>query len=278
MRYLFSVGRLGAGHLPVIFTIIFTFMLGTTYCFAVWRGDVDPVFPYISASGDHRPESCMFSMFLNICAFLSVLIINLRYHLISELNRDSNQLLKRLNTYGLYLGTIAAFGMFVVANFQETAVIRIHLFGAFVCFGGGCLYMIGQTWISHLMYPLFAGRRIAYIRSAISAVSILAFFTALIFGILAANRFHKSHPDEPTPRPWNHRKHQEGYELHCISAIAEWTLAIMHTLFLLSFSRDFEKIRCEFNVLPLVNHLDSSPIWGSETDLQGQPLLSRNFS
>ncbi|KAI6233919.1 DNA damage-regulated autophagy modulator protein 1 [Aphelenchoides fujianensis] len=275
MRYLFAAGRLGAGHLPVIFTIIFTLMLGCTYCFSVWRGDVDPVFPYISASGDNRPESCLFSMFLNICAMLSIVIINLRYNLIAELVRDSNDLLKRLNNYGLYLGTFAATGMFIVANFQETAVIQIHLFGAFVCFGGGCLYMLIQSWISHLMCPLFAGRRVAYIRSVIAAISVLAFFTALIFGILAANRFHKFHPDQPTPRPWNHLKHKEGYELHCISALAEWTLALLHTGFLLSYSRDFETIRCTMSVQPLARHLDDSPDWGSQSDLQGQPLLGR---
>lgn len=46
---------------------------------AVWQGDVDPVFPYISSSGDHRPESCFFSMMLNLCSFLIMLIIYLRY-------------------------------------------------------------------------------------------------------------------------------------------------------------------------------------------------------
>ncbi|VDO09093.1 unnamed protein product [Brugia timori] len=37
--------------------------------------------------------------------------------------------------------------------------------------------------------------------------------------------------------------------------------------FLCSFSRDFEKLRVELTVQPLVSHLDHSPLWRSATDL-----------
>jgi len=37
--------------------------------------------------------------------------------------------------------------------------------------------------------------------------------------------------------------------------------------FLLSYSREFEKIRVEFGVQPLVTHLDQSPAWQSTNDL-----------
>ncbi|CAD5216012.1 unnamed protein product [Bursaphelenchus okinawaensis] len=264
---LLQMGRLGAGHLPVFFGIIFTMMLGATYCFAVYHGDVDPVFPYISASGDSRPESCVFSMLLNLCALLSVVIVYLRYSLIAELNRSSNILLKRLNRIALYFGTIGGIGMCIVANFQETAVVKIHLFGALNCFGFGGLYMILQSIISHIMCPLFAGRRAANVRSVLAIVSVIAFFVAVYYGVAAVNMFHKFHPDLPTPRPWSRKQMHEGYELHCVSAIAEWTLALMNMAFILSFSRDFEKIRVDLRVNPLVGHLDQSPIWRSESDL-----------
>jgi hypothetical protein len=128
--------------------------------------------------------------------------------------------------------------------------------------------MLVQSWISHIMVPLFASRRIAYIRTVLSALGVVAFFMSLVFGILAANTFHRYHPDEPTPRPWSRRKHKEGYDLHCISAFAEWGLAIFHMLFILTFSRDFEKIRCELTVVPLVGHLDQSPVWSSQDSLE----------
>ncbi|TMS36557.1 hypothetical protein L596_003696 [Steinernema carpocapsae] len=151
-------GRLGAGHIPVIFSILFTFMLGATYVVAVWHKDVDPVFPYISSSGDQRPESCVFSLLLNFCAILTALIIYLRYGLVKELNRNFHQNTTRLNNLSLYVGLLSSCGMFIVANFQETAVIQIHMGGAIVCFGGSCLYMLMQAAITWLMYPTFVSR------------------------------------------------------------------------------------------------------------------------
>jgi len=264
--------QLGAAHLPVLFAITFTAMLGTTYTFSVWHGDVDPVFPYISAAGNDRPEACVFSMLLNICSFLSMLVIYLRYSLVAELNRSSDLVLKTFNRLCLYSGLLGATGMFIVANFQETAVVQVHLFGAFLCFGSGCIYMIGQSWISYRMYPLFSGIRIAKIRGAMALLSVVLFFTAFGFGMLAARTYHSVFPDLPTPRPWTRKLvPMPGYEFHCISAIAEWSLAVLHMCFLLSFSREFEKIRVQLGVQPLVSHLDQSPLWTSVADLSSSP-------
>ncbi|VDM50273.1 unnamed protein product [Toxocara canis] len=229
---------------------------GSTYVFAVWRGDIDPVFPYISAEGDRRPESCFFSMMLN-----------LSYSLVSELNRSADLCLKRVNELSLVAGLLGAVGMFFVANFQETAVLTVHLVSAFVCFGFGCVYMLMQAYISVHMYPLYANRRIGYIRSFIASVAVVSFFIAVVFGVLASNEFHKYYPHLPTPRPWSRKKYEPGYGLHCISAMAEWLLAICNVGFLLSYSRDFEKIQVELGVQPLVAHLDQSPLWRSIADL-----------
>ncbi|KAI6177376.1 hypothetical protein M3Y97_00900300 [Aphelenchoides bicaudatus] len=240
-------------------------------------------FPYISNNGDGRPESCIFSSFLNICAMFSALIVHLRYDLIAELNRNSNDMLTIINKLSWYFGMIGAFGMFLVANFQESAVIQVHLTGAFLSFGFGCVYMLCHAGLSHLMVPLFASRRVAHIRTVLSVVGIFAFFTcefskttlftaktcfsAFTCGILASNEFHKYHPDLPTPRPWTRKNPHEGFKLHCVSAGAEWTLAVINVLFFLSYSRDFEKIQVKLTVNPLVGHLDMSPQWSSESNL-----------
>ena len=65
--------------------------------------------------------------------------------------------------------------MFVVANFQETAVIWIHLIAAVVCFGGSVIYMLGHSWISHRMVPLYASRQIAHIRTTLAVLGFVAF-------------------------------------------------------------------------------------------------------
>lgn len=94
-----------------------------------------------------------------------------------ELNRSTDLTLKLVNRVVFYLGLIGALGMFFVANFQETAVIQIHLFGAILCFGSGCLYMLGQTWISYRMHPLYANKRIAHIRLVLAVASSISFVT-----------------------------------------------------------------------------------------------------
>ena len=44
-------------------------------------------------------------------------------------------------------------------------------------------------------------------------------------------------------------------------------MAVMNVSFLLSYSRDFEKIRVSMNTESLVAHLDHSPIYRSQEDL-----------
>ena len=56
-----------------------------------------------------------------------------------------------------------------------------------------------------------------------------------------------------------------------MSALTEWTLAVIHMAYLLSFSREFEKIRVQLGVQPLVSHLDMSPLWHSIESLAPSP-------
>lgn len=83
--------------------------------------------------------------------------------------------LKVVNKIALYVGLLGAFGMFVVANFQETAVITIHLIAAFFCFGGSVIYMLCHAWISHRMVPVFASRRVAHWRTFFATAGTIAF-------------------------------------------------------------------------------------------------------
>ncbi|EYC35706.1 hypothetical protein Y032_0997g3342 [Ancylostoma ceylanicum] len=200
-------GVLGAAHLPILFGVLFSINLGTTYILAVVKSDVEPIFPYVSAAGDHRPESCVFGLLLNLSSVVSLAIIYLRYSLVTVIIRDSesNSLLDRVNLVSFVLGVIGALSMMIIANFQETAVITVHLLAACLCFGFGCIYMMLQSWITVMMYPLYTNRRIGIIRSCITAVSTVSFVVAVSFGIYAAHVFHQYYPDLPTPRPWNRK-------------------------------------------------------------------------
>lgn len=68
---------------------------------------------------------------LNIVSFLVALTIYVRYKQVEQYYRDhmspeSTKILSR-NMIALWLGWISAFGLSIVANFQETNVFRVHM-------------------------------------------------------------------------------------------------------------------------------------------------------
>ncbi|KAE9413994.1 hypothetical protein Angca_006156 [Angiostrongylus cantonensis] len=261
-------GDLGAAHLPILFGILFSINLGCTYVFAILHSDVEAIFPYVSAAGDHRPESCVFSLLLNISTFLLMVVIYLRYSLIAVLIRDSDKPMDKVNIISFCIGMVGGAAMVIVANFQETAVIAIHLLAAFVCFGSGCVYTILQSWITIRMHPLYTNRRIGVIRAIISTIATVSFVLAVGLGVYAAHEFHRYYPDLPTPRPWNRKVWQPGYNFHVASAAAEWIMAVAHVSFILTYARDFEKVRVSLYIESLVSHLDHSPLVRSLNDMR----------
>ncbi|KAJ1359312.1 hypothetical protein KIN20_018005 [Parelaphostrongylus tenuis] len=261
-------GILGAAHLPIVLGILFTINLVTTYIMAVLRSDVEAIFPYVSATADHRPESCFFSLLLNICAILLMVVMYLRYSLIAVLIRDSDKIMDMGNLTSFCVGMVGGFAMLIVANFQETAIIGVHLLAACICFGSGCVYTILQSWITLRMHPLYTNRRIGVIRAIIAAIATASFIIAISCGTYAAHEFHRYYPNLPTPRPWNRKVWQPGYNFHVMSALAEWIMAVAHVSFILTYARDFEKIRVSLYIESLVSHLDHSPLVRSLNDMR----------
>lgn len=79
---------------------------------------------------------------------VTVLItIYVRFRQIAELyrNHSSSANIVRLNRVGLCLGSLAALGISIVANFQETNVFFVHIAGALVAFGLGTAYLWVQV-------------------------------------------------------------------------------------------------------------------------------------
>ncbi|GMT05840.1 hypothetical protein PENTCL1PPCAC_28014, partial [Pristionchus entomophagus] len=257
--FLFNYGSLYAGHLPIIFAVLFTINLGTTYCFAVANGHVDSIFPYVSAAGNNQPESCIFSFLLNLSAVFSIMIVCMRCALVSSILRERDRFLDRVNVWSSYIGIISGFAMMLVASVQETAIITVHLSAACVCFSFGCIYMITQAWVTIKMYPDYNNRRIGWIRMVLAIASTVCLFSAIGFGVAAAHVYHSVYPGKPTPRPWSRKIWMPGYPLHVVSAVSEWLLAVLHVSYILSYQREFEKLKVKFVSEALVSHLDTSP-------------------
>jgi hypothetical protein len=85
--------------------------------------------------------------------FPVVLVIYIRYRQINEYYRSyalSSAVVKH-NKIALWTGFLSCFGLSLVANFQETNVILVHLTGAFLCFGLGTVYIWLQVSIYNML-------------------------------------------------------------------------------------------------------------------------------
>ena len=105
--------------------------------------------PTISNTGSYPPESCVFSQFFNMSAFLGCYVALLYYKFVER--RGLGGKLNRAN----FIVTISAmFGIMLVGNFQFVNVITVHFVGAFLAFGGiiGVEFMVGVITFK-LLYP-----------------------------------------------------------------------------------------------------------------------------
>jgi len=78
----------------------------------------------------------------------------------------------------LWLGYASAFGVSIVANFQESNVLIIHYFGAFLAFGGGLVYAWAQTIFSYKMNPKLAEPKVSNLRFVLCLFSTFFFFSS----------------------------------------------------------------------------------------------------
>ncbi|KAJ8962322.1 hypothetical protein NQ318_018301 [Aromia moschata] len=125
-------------YFPMLTAVWYTVTYLLVYTMAVLEGHVNPIFPFISAAGTTPPESCIFGFMLNIGAVLMFIVIYVRYQYI----RYSNEVdvPKRLNNFTYFLGMSASFGVILVANFQETNLLPVHVLGASCAFGSSVIY------------------------------------------------------------------------------------------------------------------------------------------
>lgn len=92
-------------------------------------------------------------MTLFFFSFAVLITIYVRFRQIAELyrNHSSSANVVKLNRVGLCVGSLAAMGISVVANFQETNVFFVHITGALIAFGLGTTYLWVQV-SGHCMF------------------------------------------------------------------------------------------------------------------------------
>ncbi|KAL8561934.1 hypothetical protein ACOMHN_001260 [Nucella lapillus] len=247
------------GLLPVALVLVAASAFCFSYIIAVVRDDVAAAFPYISDAGADVPESCVFSLLLNIASFLSFSTMYLRFKAVEALVGNEDRWLWRMNRVTMGLGFLSSFGCILVANFQEGTVVEaVHVTGAAFTFFGGMIYCFLQTAMSYHMCPMYNGLYICRARLTIALVSLVCLVVTIISAAIALKDWKSIDIADKDKFKWS--PDQPGYPAHVVSTVGEWLTAITFLSFFFTYVREFHKFNLEVNTRPLVRHLDEEPI------------------
>ncbi|XP_018602331.1 DNA damage-regulated autophagy modulator protein 2-like isoform X5 [Scleropages formosus] len=221
------------------------------YITAVLLRHVDPLVPYISDSGTQPPERCLFGVMLIISCFLGTATTYVRYKQVKALTSWEDRSVRRLNTAGLWLGLGSSFGMCIVANFQKTIVISLHVLGAAMTFGLGTLYILVQAAVSHGMQPHVHGKDVFWVRLGVALWSLASVIVMFLSSVIV----YVGVPDIDIAKKLHWLPQETGYAAHLVSTISEWSLAFSFVAFFLTYIRDFQKISLRAEAVLQSTHL-----------------------
>ncbi|XP_061183293.1 uncharacterized protein LOC133191561 [Saccostrea echinata] len=227
-------------HIFPIFIVIYvpaSFFI--TYGIAVGNGHVVPGFPYISDTGTKEPESCVFGQLLNIGAVIALVVFYIRYQQIATYQSDCPvRRITKCNKAALILGWIAAFGISLVGNFQETNVLVVHLIGAFLAFFIGWVYCCLQTYLSYKLPEIPGSSR--NLRSARFIICVLTFIFMIV--ILVAGKFAMEENPRKSDKkiPIGLSPGEAGYPAYLTSTLSEWIIAFLICMYVATFTPEFK--------------------------------------
>ncbi|XP_047245350.1 DNA damage-regulated autophagy modulator protein 1 [Girardinichthys multiradiatus] len=228
----------GLCFLPVFLVVWSSCTFIVPYLIALFRGDVDIIFPYISDTGANPPESCIFGLMTFISACAGCATIYTRYKYVEKLSEQNSLVKPCLNKATLLLGIIACFGMCIVATFQETVVTSVHDFGALTFFITGVVYIILQSVLSFKAYPYGSSICVCRARLVIATIAAAAFFPTVICAYFV------------TQTTLHRHTYDKDYRFHVVSAVCEWIVAFSFICFFLTYIEDFKifklQVRTEY--------------------------------
>ncbi|KAG7267396.1 hypothetical protein CRUP_017745 [Coryphaenoides rupestris] len=131
----------GMCFLPALLVVWSSSNFIISYIVAIYRHDVDVIFPYI------------------------------RYKFVQRLSEELHTLPSRMNTVVFGVGVLSCVGMCVVATFQETTLTAVHDTGALLFFITGVLYAVLQAAMSYKIRPLGSSVHVSHVRTAIAVLA-----------------------------------------------------------------------------------------------------------
>ncbi|XP_041813831.1 modulator of macroautophagy TMEM150B [Chelmon rostratus] len=167
--------------LPISLALVGTAGIWSVFVIAVANGSVNLTegFPYISECGTYNPQSCLFSQICNVCSVLAVWIVVIRFQQVRDFGDHGTA-----NILSIVWGFIACIGISVLGNFQQSVLMGVHLFGAFLTFFVGLAYFWLQLYLTYRARPSRGGCCIGPIRAICCALcTILVIFMAVLHNV-----------------------------------------------------------------------------------------------
>lgn len=223
--------------LPIIVFATIPLTLFITYSISIKEEHVNPELPYISDTGTFPPESCIFGQFFNIAAFVLSICVYVRYLEVKyypELSGSDVMINPKLNKVTFVLGQLSCLGLDLVANFQETNAGFMHMIGANLLFLVGTTHFVLQVLISKKM-PELVSRNLVVIRAVLLTICVVSTFITIPTIYIAMHEYKG--PKYAWIKKWT--PEDGGYEMHLLSAAAEWILCLTYCLLILTFAPEF---------------------------------------
>ncbi|TNM91648.1 hypothetical protein fugu_020028 [Takifugu bimaculatus] len=221
----------GLSLLPIFLVSWSSATFIVSYLIAIYRNDVDVIFPYISDTSATPPESCIFGLMTFITACAGTATVYARFKYVEKMNEGTNVVASRVNKAALVLGLLSCLGMvlsFPISCFQETAVIVAHDVGARSLL---CAWdpLQSSSRLSYRSRPIPSGSSIVICRARLgfAIISTLAFFPTLICAFLAKVSLHR-HKDD------------QDYPFHIASAVCEWIVSFSFIFFFYTYIDEFK--------------------------------------
>ena len=210
--------------LPIITVLMSSLACIIAYSIGVNEGKIDqlPFLPYISDTGDLKPQSSVFTLFMGLSCFFTFAIILVRYYQVKYFKSYRVKCYKA-NEASFYSGTIFVFGKLIVASFQLSSNIVIHFLGAGMYFLGASIFAVLQLYITYHNQYKESCLYLMYIRGVCCTGMIISMVVVGIFVIPALSI---------------HNRDGEN-----VAQGAEWTIAIFKSIFMLTFLHDFWKVQ-----------------------------------
>ncbi|XP_063326621.1 modulator of macroautophagy TMEM150B [Pelmatolapia mariae] len=169
--------------LPVCLAFFGTAGIWTVFAIAVTNGSVNLTegIPYISQCGTYNPQSCLFSQVCNICCFLALWVVAIRFQQVRDYGDHG-----KANIASIVLGFTSSISISVTGNFQQSVLMIIHTVGAVLAFFLGLAYFWVQLYLTYRAQPSQDRWWVGPVRAT---VCIICTITVIVMSILHITGF-----------------------------------------------------------------------------------------